>query len=344
MSEHRACVVGCGNRSRAHINAYNHIRNANVTACCAPTPTRREKLAEEYGIRAYSDVAEMLTEEKPDLVHLVTGPTTRVELMSVVAAHEVPACTVEKPIATGVEDWKQLVDLEKTAKTRFAVCHQMRWQKHLVRCQRALKTGHLGRVIFLDFSAGMNVAGQGTHILNYGMSLNGDSPVTEVFGAASGISGSDSMHPAPDSTAGYLTFENGVRALWNNGETAPRAGDPSTNWQHVRVAAYAEQGRTLYEEFGRWEVAGADLSESGDFGGIDTWRTNNTLAQADFHKAMLDWTEDVSKVPGTNLAQSLHEWKVVLALYASALRSKPVSLSGFDPPNDLFRELEKKLT
>ncbi len=104
MSEYRACVVGCGNRSRAHINAYEHIPNAGVTACCAPTPTRRKKLAEECGIRAYSDVAEMLTEEKPDLVHLVTGPTTRVELMSFVAAHEVAACTVEKPIATGVED------------------------------------------------------------------------------------------------------------------------------------------------------------------------------------------------------------------------------------------------
>ncbi len=34
---------------------HNHIRNANVTACCAPTPTRREKLAEEYGFSDLDD-------------------------------------------------------------------------------------------------------------------------------------------------------------------------------------------------------------------------------------------------------------------------------------------------
>jgi len=45
------------------------------------------------------------------------------------------------------------------------------------------------------------------------------------------------------------------------------------------------------------------------------------------------------EAPGTNLARSLHEWLVVLALYASALQRRPVDIAKFDPPDDLFARL-----
>ncbi|GIX05602.1 MAG: hypothetical protein KatS3mg115_0005 [Candidatus Poribacteria bacterium] len=54
---------------------------------------------------------------------------------------------------------------------------------------------------------------------------------------------------------------------------------------------------------------------------------------------MLDWIEDDSKVPGTNLEQSLHEWKVILALYASTVRREPIEMETFDPPEDLYDQL-----
>ena len=339
VEKYRSVVVGCGGRSRPHIQAYDHIDGARIVACCAPTPTRRDPLAAEFGIRAYADVRKMIEKEEPHLVHLVTWPDTRVELMSLVADLGVPLCTVEKPIATGVTDWKALCQLEAKSATRFAVCHQFRWQPHLVKCRQALSSGKLGEVKFLDISAGMNISGQGTHILNYGMSFNRDVPVVQVFGAASGSRGMEGGHPAPDSTIGYLTFENGVRGLWNNGPTAPISGDPDTEWQHVRVAAYADRGRVSYEEFGRWEIVSPDGTESGNFGDMDTWMGNNLTAQAAFHQAMFAWLEDENHLPGTDLKQSLHEWQVVLALYASALTRAPVKIFEFDPPEDLFQQL-----
>jgi predicted dehydrogenase len=255
----------------------------------------------------------------------------------------VPACTVEKPLAIGVDDWQKMCALAGRTSTRIAICHQFRWYPVVVRCQDALRSGKLGRVLFLDMSAGMTVSGQGTHILNYAFSLNGESPVMRVFGAASGAEGMATYHPGPDTTVGYLTFANGARALWNNGVTAPRCGDPSTEWQHVRLAAYAEKGRVLWEEFGRWEIEGEGVSERGTFGTMDAWRADNIKAQAAFHEAMLTWMEDRSRVPGTSFAQSLHEWKVVLALYASALDHRPVDIDSFDPPTDLFTRLAAAL-
>jgi predicted dehydrogenase len=334
MKMYRAALIGCGARAPAHIDAYRNIPNGQVVACCAPTPTHREPLAARYGLTAYADPAEMIRKEQPDIVHLVTWPDTRVNLMTLVSDLGVPLCTTEKPLATGVQDWRALRALEQNSKTKFAVCHQLRWQPHLKRCQEVVRSGQIGNVLFLDISAGMNIAGQGTHTLNYGMALMGDVPVGSVYANATGWDTADPGHPGPAASEATLTFTNGVRGLWTSGFVSPCCGDPATTWQHVRVAAYAERGRVLYEEFARWEIIGPGMEERGYYGSLEEHARNNLVGQAGLHSAMFAWLEG-GEAPGTNLKQSLHEWAVVLAMYQSALDRKPVDLDGFEPPEDL---------
>jgi predicted dehydrogenase len=343
MSRFKAGVIGCGARGKAHIEAYRLIPQAKVAACCDVIEEKADALARRFGLKAYQDAEAMLREQKLDLLHITTPPDVRLDLLSLASEHGIPACTVEKPLAKGVEDWKALCKLEANSGTKIAVCHQFRWYPDFLKCREAVRSGTLGKVLFLDLSAGMNIAGQGTHILNYSFALNEESPVVAVFGAAAGDEGMKGYHPGPDTTAGYLAYANGVRALWNNGETAPKVGDPDTDWQHVRLAAYAEKGRVLWEEFGKWEIVSPDGREGAAFAGADAWAENNLRAQAGFHQAMLEWMDNDALVPGTHFAQSLHEWKVVLALYASALERRPITLSEFDPPTDLLGRLKTAL-
>ena len=334
--QYKAALIGCGSRAPAHIEAYDLLDDAEVVACCAPGPTHRDPLAAKYELRAYDSAAKMIEVEKPDIVHIITWPDTRVELMKLVSELGVPLCTTEKPIASNVADWRSLIELEAVSKTKFAVCHQFRWQTDVMRCQDAVNSGLLGKALFLDISSGMNIAGQGTHTLNYGRSLIGDARVVEIFAGANGWDIEDIGHPAPTSTEAYLTFDNGVRGLWTSGPVSPRCGDITTTWQHVRMAAYAEKGRILFEEFGKWEIvspAGKVCGDNGEFGG---WQKSNQIAQANFHRAMFDWLEDDAKIPGTNLEASLHEWAVVLALYQSALERKPIKMAGFASPDNLI--------
>jgi len=175
------------------------------------------------------------------------------------------------------------------------------------------------------------------------MSLNEDSPVVRVFGAAHGIEEIESTHPAPDTTLGQLVFANGVFGMWNNGTTAPHIQGEFDDkvWCHCRVAAYAERGRTLYEEFGTWQIVSPDGVE----GGTQTeeeWLDGNHASQAGLVNATLDWLEDDRKPAGTHFKAALHQWNVVLGLYASALRREPVSIP-FDPPDDLFARLRDAL-
>ena len=338
MAKYRAALIGCGARGNANAESYKHIANGVLTACCDPVAGRRDALAGKYGIKAYADARKMIEAESPDIVHVATMPDTRVELLTLASDLKVPLCTVEKPVACGVKDWKKLCALEASSATKFAVSHQFRWYVHLARCIQAMKGGKLGPVKFLDLSAGMNIANQGTHLLNYGMALIGDPQVKYVFGNGYGLDKSDPGHPAPESTEAYLIFENGVRALWTTGPHSMKIGDPGTTWQHVRATVYTEKGRVNWEEFGKYEIVSPDGAETGDYGGMEAWTRNNLLAQAAFHSAMFDWQEK-GTVPGTNLKQSLHEWKTVLALYESTVRRGPVEMAGFDPDDDLFERL-----
>ena len=342
--DYRVAVIGCGNRGKAHINAYKHIDVANVVATCDVIKDKADERANEFGITAYYDAEEMVQKEKPDLVHITTTATQRVNLLTLVSESGVPGCTVEKPLAISVNDWRDLQEIEKKGGCKIAVSHQFRWHEDFVKCQKALKGEKLGKMLFLDITSGMNISGQGTHVLNYGFSLNDESPVVEVFGTASGTEEMNSVHPGPDTTVGYLKYQNGARALWTSGHISPKTGDPSTTYQHVRLAAYAEKGRVLWEEFGNWEIVSPDGNESGNFGGKDNWMESNLRAQAAFHNAMFEWIEDDDKIPGTNFHQSLHEWEVILALYASTLERKPIKLEEFDPSTDLLDDLKNVLT
>ncbi len=326
-----------------HALAYRLIDRGELVACCDPVSERRERLAGEFGIKPYAEAAEMIDQEKPDLVHVVTLPTVRVELMQLVSERGVPACLVEKPIAYQVRDWRALCQLEATSRTRFGVNAQFRYHTSLTRCREALRSGRLGRLLFLDASAGGTIADQGVHTLDWAMSLNEDVPVVRVYGQASGAVEMTGKQPSPDTTVAQLLCANGVRGLWHLGNSAPRVVDDTAYYKHCRVAAYAEGGRTLYEEFGRWEVVSRDGAEGGHIANHDEWLAGNHAAQAALTNAMFDWLEDERRPVGTNLKRALAQWNVILGLYASAVERRPVDLP-FDPADDLWERLGESLS
>lgn len=340
----RAVLIGCGSRAPWYLAAYRLIPDAEVVACCDRSGIGSHHLADAYGIRAYQDVGRLLAAEQPELVHIVTGPAGRVELMEDVAAHDVPLCTVEKPVALGVADYRRLSRLVSVASTKFAVSHQFRWQPDYDGIRRAVLGGDIGRVTLLDLSAGMTIAGQGTHVLHYGLELIGGGPVVSVFGTAHGWTRQDPEHPGPIASSAVFHCENGVRGLWVTGSEAPRVGKQMAVWKHVRIAAYGEAGHALYEEFGRFHVWGHAGRHGGDYGGMETWRQNNIAAQAGFHQAMWHWQGHPDDPPSTNLRRSLDEWKVVLAVYYSALVRRPVRLSEFEPDDGLLAEFEARFS
>lgn len=342
MIEYKSVIVGCGPRSHWHANAYKLIERGKLVACCSRNEQKRTAFAKTFQLRGYATVADMLAHEKPDLVHIVTQPVDRVDVLWQVSNAGVPACIIEKPIAAGVKDWKEIVKLEKESQTKFTVGMQCRWHENLTRCRIAIESGQLGRVLFLDFSAGMNISGQGPHIIDWAMTLNEDHPIVRVFAATSGSGDLQDAHPAPDITSAQVIFSNGVHGAWANGVVAPRVVDEDIVWKHCRVAAYAEKGRILYEEFGKWEIFSPNHYEHGIIENSHQWEDGNNVAQAGLTNSVFDWIEDDTRLTGTNLKRALHQWNAVLGIYTSAIEHRPIEIP-FDPSDDLMERLEKHL-
>lgn len=253
----------------------------------------------------------------------------------------VPGCLVEKPIAYQVRDWQALCTLEAESTTKFGVGAQFRYHPVMIRCQEALRSGKLGQLLFLDGSARSTICDQGVHNIDWAMSLNEDAAPVRVFGTVSGNREMAGRHPSPNTTTAQLLFANGVRMLWNLGYTAPSVLDDPAVWKHGRMAAYAQQGRTLYEEFARWEIVSPDGVEQGLVSDMQAWTEGNHQAQANLTNAMLDWIEGGQPV-GTHLRRALAQWNAVLGLYASAAYGRPIDLP-FDPPDDLWEKLVETL-
>ena len=345
MPKYRSAIIGCGGRAYGHANAYRHVYQGELVACANRSDTaRRETFAETFNIRGYASAEQMLRTEEPDLVHLVAMPDQWRELMPMVSELGVPACIVEKPIACGVSDWRFLCELEARTSTKFGVGKQFRWHPNLVRCQRALRYDELGELRFLDFSCGMNIAAQGTHIIDWAMFLNRDSPIVRVFGSASGTELLDSEYPGPDTTSCQVLFENGVYGLWNTGWTSPRVVEDPASYKHCRIAAWTDTGHVLFEEFGNWEVTSRKMSEYPVFPlTSETWRAHNDRAQAGLTTAMFGWLADDTRPVGTNLKRALHQFNAVLGIYASAISHQPIDLP-FEPPDDLDLQLREALS
>jgi predicted dehydrogenase len=290
MAKHRSVILGCGPRSHDHVRPYGQVEDAEMVACCDAVDDLRKAFCKRYGLRGYADAVEMIEAEKPDLIHLVTRPATRVEQLTMVSDLGVPACIVEKPIATEVRDWRALCDLAAKTATKIGVGAQWRYSPILGKGREALASGRLGRRLFMESTAGSTICDQGVHVLDWITSLNDESPAVQVFGAASGASELDTKHPSPDDTTAQLLFENGVHCLWTLGRTAPRvehAYAAIQRYSHCRVAVYCERGRVLFEEFGKWEIAGPDGVESGENHSMDEWMANNDAAQAGLTRSML---------------------------------------------------------
>jgi len=332
----RSAFLGCGPRANGHAQAYSLIDRGQIVALCDMNQERLDGFGDKHGVSTrYTDLDEMLDKAKPDLVHMVTPPTMRVELMTRLSEAGVPAVLLEKPVCIGAEDYKALRALAAGSKTRFAVNHQLRHHPRILEYLQDVADGKIGEVRSIDASAVLPMSGQGVHVLDLMFAFNGYATPQTVFGASSGYDDIDGRHPSPRTAETMVTFANGVRALLQAGAGAPMFVEGPT-WGHKRIAVYGTHG------FRHWWMSGYEKSlpdgtvERGD----SVYGEQDIQGQAGLTNAMFDWIEDEAKVAPTNLSTSLDEWLVILAGYMSTIEARPVNWP-FDPPDDLLDRFKR---
>ena len=234
----KCAFLGCGPRARGHARGYQTVPRGQIVAICDLDDQRRNEFGDEFGVQTrYTDLHEMLDTERPDVLHIVTLPSLRVELMSLAAAHQVPAVIVEKPIALQGEDFRQLRELNATSPTKFCVNTQLHFHARNQELRRDVEEGRIGAVRCIDVSARSTPLDQGVHVLELAHSYNSFAAFTSVFGQVADGAELASAQPAPGMAAASLSFANGVHGMLVCGACAPLATDRTdVRYAHKRAA------------------------------------------------------------------------------------------------------------
>ena len=209
----RAAVLGCGAIGAGsgaephpdvgvitHAGAYAACAETELVAVCDADRTRAEDVAGRFGARAYTDAAELLQREAPELVSVATPDATHAELVELCLAADVRGVLAEKPLALNVDDARALVALARQRGIALAVNYSRRFAPAFQVLRADLGIGELQHV---SGSYVKGLAHNGTHWLDLLRMLAGD-PVA--------VRGWDRLHDGrPDPTLdAELTLANGA--------------------------------------------------------------------------------------------------------------------------------------
>lgn len=145
----RSAIIGCGGIAQVHARSIRETEGADLIAAADIRPERAEKMAVEYGCRAYSDWQVMLETEKPEVVHICTPHYLHTPMALECLKRGIHVFTEKPPVVS----YEQLEALKKEAAEaaekdiHIAVCFQNRWNQDVQYAKEILNSGMLGEVI-----------------------------------------------------------------------------------------------------------------------------------------------------------------------------------------------------
>ena len=141
----KVAIVGCGKIADSHAAQIERIPGCEIVGVCDREPLMARQLYERFPIKKYyTDVAELLTEARPDVVHITTPPASHFDLAKLcleMGSH----VYVEKPFTLYPDEAHSLIALANENNLKITVGHDEQFS-HVARRMRALvQSGYLGK-------------------------------------------------------------------------------------------------------------------------------------------------------------------------------------------------------
>jgi D-apiose dehydrogenase len=148
MKQFDVALVGCGNISRMHVNAYRpHPERIRLAAACDPVPAQVARAQEEYGIPlGFSTIAEMTRGAEWEVAVVCTPTFVREDAVAQLAAAG-KHVFVEKPLADSYDEAQRMVELCDRAGVKLAVNQNFRYHYPFDEARTLIAAGRIGAVI-----------------------------------------------------------------------------------------------------------------------------------------------------------------------------------------------------
>lgn len=149
----KVALVGAGGWGYQHARVFAARDDVDLCAVAGRTEARTKARAEQFGLRCYLDIEEMLDAEKPDLVSVSLpnmghfAPTLRV----IRAGYPL---LVEKPLVFDLEEGETLLREAEERGLFFAINFNHRYAKPVQLAKSAIDEGRLGALVFATWRFG----------------------------------------------------------------------------------------------------------------------------------------------------------------------------------------------
>jgi UDP-N-acetyl-2-amino-2-deoxyglucuronate dehydrogenase len=139
-------IIGPGKVAHTHAQALIAAPEAEFVAVYGRTPERAEAFAAQYGVKAYSNLDEMLANPAIQAVIICT-PHPLHAAQAIAAANAGVHVLVEKPMAITTEDCDRMIAAAEQNNVKLAVVSQRRLYEPAQRVKSALDAGKIGQSV-----------------------------------------------------------------------------------------------------------------------------------------------------------------------------------------------------
>jgi len=358
MNKIKTAVIGCGKVAHTHARCFQKIANSEFTAVYGRNPEKAKKFADQYGVKAYTDITEMIRKEGIQAVSVCTPHPVHV-YHCVEAADAGCHVIVEKPLAVNRKDCEQMISAGKRNGVYIGTLFQRRFYEPCQRIRKAIDDGKLGNIILGDVTmlgwrskeyyesdpwrgswegeGGGVLPTQACHQLDLLLWFMG-SEMEEVYGVYRNYN-----HPTievEDTAAAIIKFKNGAVATI----TASNSQNPA---QYGKVRVHGDNGASagVQTDGGAMFIAGvSSITESpyndmwsvkGEEDMIDKWKEEDAKVffandpTEHYHQIQLqDFVDAVieKRPPLVTAEDGMKSAELIEAIYISSRTGLPVKL------------------
>ena len=146
MSKIGVAVIGTGFWGKNHSRIYKELENTNLVAICDVNPERAKAIAEQYGVKAYTDSSKMLKNSEIQAVSVCTWSIKLAE-EALKCLHSGKHVLVEKPMATDTKQAQTLLDTAEANGLHLTVGFLTRFIPGLQQIKQSVETKKIGEMV-----------------------------------------------------------------------------------------------------------------------------------------------------------------------------------------------------
>jgi predicted dehydrogenase len=149
-------ILGCGNRSKAHISALNEVPEIEVAALCDIVPHKMDRRAELIrqgpAPRKYTDMDKMVAQEDLDAIAVVL-PNYLHKLGAITALQAGKHVFCEKPMALTVADCNEMIAVAERTGRAIQVGTQRRHSRGQKAAVERIRKAAVGNILSSDINS-----------------------------------------------------------------------------------------------------------------------------------------------------------------------------------------------